>query len=267
MLRYYFITYAPSSDDNKLFITERRDRGYRLGMDTDSVLYRLADVNVGGGDPVCKVLQILQEVSEYFIFGQEHPTSNIHYHGAGKVKDSISYKDSDWLANKLRPFLPKQSSSKLATRISWLKPKPNESVESQSLRTLAYCQKEDKNAFKFNITPEIQTRLDTLNEEVPDRDPITYEFAKSERDYFCRVMRVIRGMPADHQRYIFTELAGDPRFCIWKVMQHEPVIYMGNFNRIADGIRQQMIKERIGVSNYEIEWRAHAPDLGSALPN
>lgn len=259
MLRFYFITYAPSASDNELF-----NNGGQWG----GLLGLSGGLGMGdeiSGRPLSRVLQILQEVSEYFIFSREHPTSNVHYHGAGKIKDSISYKDSDWLANKLRPFLPKSTSSKLATRISWIKPKQDVSVESQSLRTLAYCQKEDKDAFKFNITPELQAEMDIINTEVPDRDPVTYEFAKSERDYFCRVMRQIRRFPPDHQRYIYVGLNGDPRFMIWKVMQHDPVIYMGNFNRIADGLRQQMIKERIGVSDYEMEWRANAPDPGSAL--
>lgn len=239
MLRFYFITYTPSASDNESFTS----------------------INTEGRSHYENVLQTLQEVSEYFIFSKEHPTSNIHYHGAGKVKDSVSYKDSDWLANKLRPFFPKSTSVKAATRISWIKPKGISSVELQSEITMAYCQKEDKNAFKFNISPELQAELDRINTEVPERDPVTYEFAKSERDYFCRVMRRIRELPtAAHQRLVFVQLAGDPRFTIWKIMQNDPVIYMGNFNRIADGIRQQMIKERIGVSGYEIEWRHGEPD-------
>lgn len=258
MLRYYFITYTPSSDDNISFVGG-------AGAGGQSTFIRLDGIDLSCGAPVCRVLQALQEVSEYFIFSREHPDSNVHYHGAGKVKESISYKDTDWLANKLRPFFPKESSGKFATRISWPKPKPNATVEAQSERTLAYCQKEDKNAFKFNITPELQEIMDTINNETPNRDPVTYEFAKSERDYFCRVMRQIRGLPADHQRWVYITLNGDPRLTIWRVMQHDPVVYMGNFNRIADGLRQQMIKERIGVTDYEMEWRPGDPQYQNAF--
>lgn len=260
MLRYYFITYAPSATDNTLFLFGHTIRE-ELSKPDERPDGRIPPVHSGSRRKLDEVLQILQEVSEYFIFSQEHPTSNVHYHGAGKVKENIFYKDSDWLANKLRPFLPKTSSSKLATRISWLKPKPNETVETQSIRTLAYCQKEDKNAFKYNITPELQQQMDLINLSEHGRDPVTYDFAKSERDYFCRVMRHIRNMPPDIQRYVFVGLIGDPRFVIWKVMQNDPVIYMGNFNRIADGLRQQMIKERIGVTDYEIEWRAGSDQM------
>lgn len=226
MLRFYFITYTPSASDNESFTS----------------------INTEGRSHYENVLQTLQEVSEYFIFSKEHPTSNIHYHGAGKVKDSVSYKDTDWLANKLRPFFPKSTSVKAATRISWIKPKGISSVELQSEITMAYCQKEDKNAFKFNISPELQAEMNRINTEVPDIDPVTYTFPKSAKDYFAKVMRVIRTLTPSNAGLTFQRLGSNQaKHEVMLLMKDSSDIYIGNLSLIADMCLQQMYKERIGV--------------------
>lgn len=162
MSNCYLFTYAPHIEDAKLFT---------LGRDSRSSLYD-------------RLLEKLQEISEFCVVANEHPDSNSHWHGSGRLLSAHSGKNRDWLTRLLKPYFPKTKSIAKSFQMKHI-------PDSDILKSMAYCQKEHgENIYYFNISNEQKTLLDAINADVGERDNVTYNIIKSKDKFCCDVMRL-----------------------------------------------------------------------------